>query len=265
MSSIEEKRVYADRSGETTLFLASELGVVRVSVSGDSIGSFGIEHRCRARDLAWIDGLVVATDEDVLIGGEPTGFGPAVAVCGSKEPIAVSPEGQIARYDGGWSEIGQADEVRGADGDLLATPEGVYRVGDDLQHVGLAGANDVSTPGTPLAATDSGLYRLGNGWMRDLDGAFERVATDRESPPGELGRACALDEHGGLFVYDGEWRERETPEPFAALAVGEAVYGATAEGTLRVDAGDGWRSGALGVSGVCAMLVGGSPRDRKRV
>ncbi|MDL5363014.1 hypothetical protein [Halalkalicoccus sp. NIPERK01] len=253
MSSIEEKRVYAGKTGERSVYLASDLGVVRASVSGDMIGEFGIEHRCRARDLAWVDGLAVATAEDVLLDGDPTGFGPALVVGGVEEPVAVSPEGRVARFEGSeWTDLGSLDDVRAADGDLLATGGGIYRASGGLDHVGLADANDVSTPGIPLAATAAGLYRLGNGWMRDLDGGFDRVAGD--GPPGELPSGAALAGES-LYVYDGEWRERETPEPLAAVAVGEAVYGATGDGTLYVDAGDGWRSGALGVSGVRAMLV----------
>lgn len=255
MSSIEEKRVYAGRTGETHVYLATDLGVLDVSVSEDLIGNFGIEHRCVARDLAHCEGLAVATDEDVLLDGEPTGFGPAVVVGGVEKPIAVSPEGRVARFEGDeWTDLGTLDEVRGADGDMLATSEGVYRVGDGLLHVGLEGANDVSTSGTPLAATNAGLYRLGNGWMRDLDGRFDRVSGT--GSPGELASGAALAD-GSLSIYDGEWHERETPEPFAAVAVGGAIYGATGDGTLYVDAGDGWRSQALGVSGVRAMLVVG--------
>lgn len=256
MSSIEEKRVYAGKSGEATVRLASEVGVVRVSVSADSIGEFGIEQRCTARDLAHCGGLAVATDEDVLLGGEGTGFGSALAVGGEGEPIAAGPEGRVARYaDGEWEELGRIEGVRAIDGDLLATAEGIYRADDGLAHVGLEGANDVSVPGVPLAATSEGLYRLGNGWMREAEGGFDRVAADRESPPGELARACAIGADA-LYVYDGEWRERETPEPLSAAAIGEAIYGATDDGTLYVDAGDGWRSQPLGVPGVEAMLVG---------
>lgn len=256
MSSIEEKRVYAGKSGEATVRLASEVGVVRVSVSADSIGEFGIERRCTARDLAYCGGLAVATDEDVLLDGEPTGFGPALAVGGEGEPVAAGPDGRVARYASGeWEELGRIDGIRAIDGDLLATAEGVYRADDDLSHVGLEGASDVSVPGVPLAATTEGLYRLGNGWMREAEGGFERVAADRDSPPGELARACAIGSDA-LYVYDGEWREREVPEPLAAAAIGEAVYGVTSDGTLYVDAGDGWRSQALGIPGVGAMLVG---------
>ncbi|WP_122089479.1 HVO_0234 family beta-propeller protein [Halalkalicoccus subterraneus] len=253
MSSIEEKRVYADKSGERSVYLATDLGVLGVSVSDDLIGSFGIEHRCHARDLAWVDGLAVATDEDVLFEGEPTDFGPAVAVGGAETPIAVGPEGRVARLEGEeWTDIGSLDDVRAANGDLLATGEGVYRVGDGLDHVGLEGVHDVSVPGVPLAATDAGIYRLGNGWMHEFEGEFDRVSGI--GSPGELSLGATL-AAGALSTYDGEWHERETPEPFVAVAVGEAVYGASSDGTLYVDAGDGWRSQALGVSGIRAMLV----------
>ncbi|MCH7661332.1 MAG: hypothetical protein IH933_12385 [Euryarchaeota archaeon] len=254
MSTIEEKRVFSGMTDGTTLYLASDLGVVRVSVSDDQIGEFGIEHQCSARDLAWVEELVVATDEDVLVGRAPSAFGPAVAVGGTEEPIAVSPEGRVARFEGSkWTEIGRVDGIRAADGDLLATDEGIYRVGNDLQHVGLDEANDISTRGIPLAATETGIYRLGNGWMHDLEGRFERVSATGSA--GELARACALAGDGGLTVYNGEWRAHEPPERFAEVAVGGAIYGATEEGTLYVEAGDGWRSGALGVPGVCAMVA----------
>ncbi|MFC7008976.1 HVO_0234 family beta-propeller protein [Halalkalicoccus salilacus] len=186
MSTIEEKRVFGERGGDTTVHLATETGVVRVSVAADRIGTFGLERRCVARDLAVIDGtLAVATDEDVLFGDEPTGFGPALAVGGTDAPIAADSEGRIARYDGDeWTDLGTAEDVRAIDGDLIATPNGVHRAGPTLQHVGLDGVNDVSTPGVPLAATAERLYRLGNGWMEELEGAFELVATDRRSPPG---------------------------------------------------------------------------------
>ena len=82
---IDKKRVYADREGSTTAFVAAGAGVVRVEVAGDIVGEFGLERRCDARDVAAAGGHVaVATAEDVLVrtgdGLEPTGFGPADAV-----------------------------------------------------------------------------------------------------------------------------------------------------------------------------------------
>jgi hypothetical protein len=269
MSTIEEKRVFGDRSGDTTVYLATGSGVVRVSVADDRIGEFALEERCTARDLAAVgDALAVATSEDVLFDGEPTGFGPAVAVGGTDAPIAAGPDGRVARYrvgadgdgdhGGEWTDLGSVAEIRAIDGDLLATAGGIYRAGSGLQYVGLEDANDVSTPGVPLAASSGGLYRLGNGWMSVEEGRFDLVSADRRSEPGTLGRACAV---GGdrLSVHDPdteEWHEREPPASPAAVAVGEALYLATEGGRLFVDAGDGWRSQTLGLGGVKAMVVG---------
>ncbi len=82
MTTIDEKRVYSDREGTTTVLVATEFGVARVEVSGDIIGEFSLAHRCAARDIAAADdALAIATDEDVLDAGfSPLGFGPAVAV-----------------------------------------------------------------------------------------------------------------------------------------------------------------------------------------
>lgn len=275
MSTIEEKRVFGERGGDTAVYLATQTGVVRVAVAADRIGTFGLERRCVARDLAVVDGrLAVATDEDVLLGEEETGFGPAHAIGGSDAPIAAGPaddgESRVARYENdGWTDLGTTSEVRAIDGDLIATAEGVYRAGTTLQHVGLEDVSDVSTPGVPLAATSDALYRLGNGWMVELEGAFELVAADRRSSPGALDRACAVgddrpfvlgggDDANGGDGDEGEngWRPIDRPGTPAALAVADALYLATEDGRLFVDAGDGWRSQALGIGGVQAMVIG---------
>lgn len=257
MSTIEEKRVYDERAGDTTVYLATGTGVVSVSVAEDRVGTFGIERRCDARDLAVVDGrLTVATDEDLLVGDEPTDFGPAVAVGGADAPIAVGPEGRVARYGGdGWIDLGRLDAVRAIDGDLLATPQGVYRAGSDLQAVGLDAVNDVSAAGVPLAATDGGLYRLGNGWMDEFTGAFDLVTADRRVPPGDLDRACAVSDDGPFVYDDGDWRELDCPADPATVAVADALYAASEDGELFVDAGDGWRSQSLGIGDVRAMAV----------
>lgn len=262
MSTIEEKRVYGERGGDTAVYLATDAGVVRVAVAVDRIGGFGLERRCVARDIGIVDGtLAVATAEDVVYGDEPTGFGPAIAVGGVDAPIAAGPDGRIARHDDGWNALGRADNVRAIDGDLVATAQGVLRTGSSLQHVGLDGVNDVSTPGVPLAATDAGLYRLGNGWMKDEEGSFELVAADRESDPGGIDRACAVADDR-LFVHEADadgdgdgWAAVDVPAEPAAIAIADALYVATGDGKLFVDAGDGWRSQVLGIQGVTAMVV----------
>lgn len=264
MSTLAEKRLYSGNAGERTAYLATGTGVIAVSTSDDHIGGFGIEHRCTARDLAVADGrLAVATDEAVLLAGEEgyesTGFGPAVAVGfdGDGDLLAADPEDRIARRDGGWTTVGTLDtEINGIDGDLLATAEGVYRAGEtDLQSVGLDTVADVSASGVPLAATDDGLYRLGNGWMNEIDGAFRAVSAP-PADPGVLDRACgATDDE--LFVYaDSEWADAEfSGSGIADVAVAEPVYAVTADGTFFVNAGEGWRSQVLGIGGVAAMTV----------
>lgn len=256
-TSLNEKRVYGEKTGTTELYVAADLGVAVVAVSADIVGEFSLAHRCAAQDVAaGPDFLAVATDDDVLVssdgGYDPTGFGPAVAVGFDGDALlAAGPDGRVARRDdGGWTTLGTVEGVRAIDGDLLGAAGGVYRVGDGPGHVGLADTRDVATGGTPLAATDDGLYYLGPGWAKASDGAFTAVA----SSPGR-GYAASAD---ALYTGDGDdWRECEVPadESVVAVAHGDGVYGVTESGTLLVDAGDGWRTRALGLSGACGLAV----------
>ncbi|USZ71113.1 HVO_0234 family beta-propeller protein [Natronosalvus halobius] len=298
MVSIDEKRVYGAREGATAAYVAAEMGVVRVLISGDAVGEFSLLERCTARDLAaGVGWLAVATDEDVLVwdlsseSEEPafarTDFGPAVTVGIRDETLlAADTSGRAGSLDlealavGDWRDLAFADAkaseeptVRAADGDLLATDAGVYRLsGTRLAHAGLSAVRDVSTAGIPLAATADGLYRLGNGWMRDLEGAFDRVAADPLSDPGSLARAHALGdavyEHGADGADSGAasengWRRLEAPNPdLVDIAYGDGVYAVTEDGTVLVaDSGRGpgtearWRPHPVGVRGVAAMVV----------
>lgn len=281
MSSIDEKRVYDEKTGRTDAYVATAAGVARVSVSGDIVGEFSLVHRCTARDIAAGGAhLAVATAEDVLVGPPDdlgrTGFESATAVGFRDGPVAAG-RGRVARHrgtgagtragvgtgtgtekrdgngngnrdDGEWEELGRVADVRAIDGDLLAAADGVHRL--DGTHVGLSNANDVATAGAPLAATGDGLYRLGNGWMEVLDGDFRAVASD-----GERAHAATLDVLYGR--RDGEWDVVDTPvdDPVVGVAYGEAVYAVTADGTFLVDAGNGWRARSLGLSGACAIAL----------
>ena len=103
--SIEEKRVYAGSAGRTDVYVASADGLVRVAVSGDKIGEFGMAADVTARDVAVArrpaapDVLAVATPEDLLVGavdGATDGDGPdAIVLSHSDYPHAanVSPLG----------------------------------------------------------------------------------------------------------------------------------------------------------------------------
>jgi len=288
MDDIEEKRVYDDREGREVVLVATGTGLVTVSVSGGLVGEFGLHHRCNARAVAAGGGHVaVATDEDVLYGPVETGtdggsavgpleereFGPATAVDLDAEgrPLAAG-EGRVARSDaeGSWQELGDAGPVRAVDGDLLAAADGIHRVADGLPHVGLDDAHDVATAGEPLAAIERGLYRLGNGWMREHDDRTRVVASDghraHAATDGGLYTATRRETGGdasgggadGDADADGaEWRRIDLPVDgrIAAIDHGESVYVATADGTLLVGTDGEWRSQALGVPDVGGIAV----------
>ncbi|MFC6837199.1 HVO_0234 family beta-propeller protein [Halomarina ordinaria] len=253
---IDEKRVYAAKGDRTVVFVATDAGLARVSVSGDLVGEFGLDHRGDVADVATRDGaLAVAGEEDVLVGDAfaPTGFGPADAVGFDRNGhLVAAGEGRVARLaSDGWTTLAAVEDVRAVDGDLLAARDGVFRL--DGAHVGLADVRDVAAAGVPLAATDEGLYRLGNGWMDVLDGAFRVVACEGAAPDA---RAHAA----GEALYERRedaWKAVSLPtdDPVAAVGYGESTYLVTASGTFLVRGEEGWRSRSLGVPGVRALAV----------
>lgn len=289
MQSIEEKRVYGDRHGAVTAYVASAMGVVRVRVAGDTVGEFGLCDRCGARDIAANQNVVaVATDDDVRVlaleerdgpdhdgdapvatGDEPfvdTGFGPAVAVgFDGDELLAAGPDGRVARRAAGtgaeaeWTTLAADREtaVRAIDGDLVGTADGVYRVGDDgLTHAGLSEVRDVSAAGVPLAATADGLYKLGNGWMSVLEGAFETVAADPRSERGELVRAHAVAADGVFEFVADEWHAIDgSSERIVAVGYGQTAYAVTDAGTFLAWSDGEWRERSLGIRDVAGLAV----------
>jgi len=266
--SIDEKRVYADRTGADEVLIAAEQGVVVASLSGDRIGEFGLDHRAVVHDVTARGGRsAIATDDDVLVGDyDPTGFGPAVAVgFGGDGLLAAGPDGRVARLDDGWTTLGTVATPRAIDGGMVAAESGVHRiVGDDLRHVGLGGVRDVHGRGMPLAATTDGLYRLGNGWMDELDGPLDVVSADSaphatSGPTQADDRAHAAGE-AGVFVRAsvGDWRPVDVPTTDRIADVGytdSATVAVTETGTVLADAGDGWRTRELGVTGVRRLTV----------
>jgi len=267
MSDMAEDRVYADRTGDDTLFLACDAGVARVAVANGRVGRFGMDRRCTPRDLATgPDWLAVATNEDVLVrrpDGEyvATGFGPAVAVGADGTDVLVADaEGGIARCldptddDPECLPIADVDApIRAIDGRLVAAGDGVYRLTPDgLDHAGLDDARDVSTAWLPLVATGEGLYRLGNGWLEARAGEATVVAGH---PDGWAG--AVID--GRTYEYAGDdWAELSLSEHPVALCHGERPYAVTADGTVLSrdpDALDEWRRRALGLPDVVAAVA----------
>jgi hypothetical protein len=268
--TLEEKRVYAATSGRTEAFVACGVGLARVAVSDALVGEFGLVWRGDARDVAAGAGrLAVATAEDVLLatggaGGEPafepTGFGPADAVGVGRgdgrddaERVVAAGEGRVARLDETeWTTLSALDGVRAIDGDLLAAESGVHRL--DGTHVGLPSARDVASAGLPLAATDDGLYYLGNGWMDAHDGAFRTVASD-----GERAHAAtddALYERGDAPE---DWAPVDLPAGGRVVDVAhaETTYAVTDDGTLLAydPAEEAWRDRPLGLADARAIAV----------
>ncbi|RZV12049.1 hypothetical protein BDK88_0939 [Natrinema hispanicum] len=286
MQSIEEKRVYGDRQGAITAYVASAMGVVRVRVAGDTVGEFGLCERCGARDVAASpDAIAVATDDDVRIleleaestsdreGDAPvvaddesfveTGFGPAVAVgFDGDDVLAAGPDGRVACRTAGadeWTTLSDGFEtaVRAIDGDLVGTADGAYRVSDDgLAHAGLSDVRDVSAAGVPLAATADGLHKLGNGWMTVLEGEFETVAADPRSERGELVRTHAVAADGVYEFVADEWHAIDgSSEHIVGVGYGETTYAVTDEGTFLAWSDGEWRTRALGVRDVSGLAV----------
>ncbi len=258
--------MYGDRREETVAYLATGQGVATVRVSGDQVGRFGLAHRCLARDVSASDGaVVVATDDAVLVGPEAfdsLDFGPAVAVSADGDGVLAADEsGQVSRYrDDEWVTVGSVGDVRALSDGFVAAADGVFRVdGEELVDVGLDAVTDVATDdGVPLAATDDGLYRLGNGWLRERDGEFTAVAAG-----GDHAHAATADD---LFARDGdEWTRVDLPVdgPVVDVGYGECVYAVTETGTFLVEAdpettadgAGGWRSRALGLPDVAALAV----------
>lgn len=269
MSSIDEKRVYDDREGANVCYLATGVGVVRVTVSDDLVGEYGVVRPGAARDVAVVDGAVVAaTDEGVVVDGEATGLGPALAVGTDTGGgvLVVAEDRTVQRPDG--PALGHVPDARAVAGGLVATSDGVYRAGDGVRYAGLDDVRDVAS-GTgaapPLAATADGLYALGPGWSRRGTGGWRAVAAGADSP-------VALDDEGRAHLSEtGAAAESWTrlpalPDDFAPVDCGRGVgvtYVAGERGrfAVRVD-GDEWRTRSLGTPGVRQLVVGDPKGER---
>ncbi|WP_284012536.1 HVO_0234 family beta-propeller protein [Halobaculum litoreum] len=275
MPTIAEKRVFTQRDDVARVFVASSMGVASVSLSGDIVGEFGIEHRCDARDVAARGGaLAVATDEDVLVGDfAPTGHGPAVAVGVAGDGVlAAAPDGTVSLLAGdaegdapdaeptgdAWVAVGSVDDPRRMDGRLVAAGDGVHRLRDGgMEYAGLDDARDVSDRGVPLAVTAETLYTLGNGWMADLDagadGSFRCVVADEEGERAVAATDAAAYERADATAT--EWTEHDEAGIVDAAFAGRHLVAVTEAGEARVFADGGWRGRTLGLPDVRAVAV----------
>lgn len=282
MDAIEEKRIFGREGATETVLVAGEAGCVRAHVGGmGAVGEFSLCYRGACHDLAAIAGRpVLATDDDVRLGtdGESDddsvslGFGPVVAVGTHREGmLAASPDAVVGRWDpepgtldtdgdptGEWGPGWELDTpARALAADLAATADGVVRLGEQgATPVGLEAVRDVAVGDVPLAATDEGVFRLGNGWQRGPAGAATAIAGAPD------GRALAVVD-AVLYARDpasDEWSRVDLPvdEPVVDVALGDGTYAITDSGTLLAAGSEGWRPNPVGLRAGTAMAVVGT-------
>ena len=284
MQTLTEKRVFGAKTDVTDIFVGTDNGVAAVTVSAEQIGAFGLAHRAAATAVtAAGNGIILGTGDGLLaadtdatdrngnvpkpafeaIGGDTIGAVAAVDL--TAEGIVVADvDGTVYRGEHAdritevptWQRLGTTDGVRAIDHGLLAAADGVYRIDDQgLTATGLTDVRAITGVGQPLAATGTGLFRLGNGWQPVADGAFRAVAADGH------GHAHAVGDSGLLVrSADDEWTT--TAPPVAATIVDLAadrgiVAAVTDDGTLCVTAGDGWRHQRLGLPDATHVAIGG--------
>ena len=275
MSSLDEKRVHDPDSESERVVVASETGAALLLIAGGRVGSVSLTHREPAADIA-TDGerIVLASEGAVLELGEENveelGYDPASAVSidDRGRVLAAGEDGLARQEDGEWRSLelvgsdGPAGEIQAIEDGLIASAAGVYRIADGgLRYSGLEAARDVTSVGTPRAATDGGLYALGNGWLEERNGEFAMVSADPEaSSPGALGRAHAASTEGFYVHAEGDWQRRALPteEQVVDVAYGETVYAVTDDGTLLIEDDrktNAWRTHPLGLRGVHALAI----------
>lgn len=258
MDDIEADRVYAGGTDDADLFVAAETGLVRVAVAGDRVGRFGVVVDEPIRDVAaGTDRLVVATESTTLFGTDvedlaPSGIGSSTAVALEEDRwVAADEDGRlVAVSDGEASHLGTPGSVRAIDPPLVATADGVVRIGDTAV-IGLADVADVTARPVPRAAADSGVHRLADGWQREATGRATTVAG------GRAGRAAAVIKRTLYRRTKNDWQAVDLPTEsmVADVAFGAGTYAVTKDGIVLVDAGDGWRRRRLGVTGVKRVAV----------
>lgn len=266
--SLSELRVYQARREATRAYVASGAGVAHVDASDDQIGRFGLDHQCTTRDVAGRDGqLLVATDEDVLVGSEesfePTGFGPAVAVGAGTDLLAADDDGTVRKLtDSEWRTVGTFDDVRAIDGQLVAARDGVHHLTERLPSLDRRGARDVAAAG-PLAATSEGVFRGDEGgWELAVPGDATVVAAADGDGAGTEGLAHAVVD-GTLFErVDGEWVDADAPAgDLVDLAYDRGTFAVTGDGQVLLDpvtakdGSPGWRTRSVGLSDVVGVAI----------
>lgn len=263
----DDRRLFGEARETRTAVLACDLGVVRASLADGRVGHVGVAERCTAVSVAADAERVLAGTVRGVLADEGTGFERlgeafetvAVGLAGGGRALAAGENGHVLVWDGTrWETAGEVSSPQRFDGDLLAAGDGVYRVTDGLDALGLADAHDVAAGDETFAATGDGIYRLGaDGWHREHDRPAATVVARDD-------RAHAIDDRGVLERVGGDWARPDVPELPVDLGYPDGPCGVTADGTLLVSAAatDGaggttgdWRAHPLGLRGVVELAV----------
>lgn len=279
----DERRLFGRRREESRLYVAAGLGITRVDVADGRVGQFSLAERCECTSVAASHGMVIAGTDDGLLVDAGDGFAPAddpdagrIAAVGvdrrwftqARESGGIRRRG---RTQTSWEAVGSVPEPRSLAGVHLAAGDGIYRVGDHLEDLGLDDVRDVAVTGaeaptkpdrdrtTLLAGTGDGLYRYsGDGWQREHETPVSVVAS-------EGGAEFAVSEQGVLEATDGEWilLDEQPTDALVDLVIGDRLYGLSAEGTIWTTAASSaqaddlrsWRSFSIGVRDAVELAI----------
>lgn len=276
----DDRNLFGEKLSTVVGFVAGEMGVVRVELSGDRIGGYSLVERCTASAIS-ANGraIVVGTDEDVRIDVGDTGeyrslgFGSAVAVGINDDTVyAARTDGTVGRLDGvlsgrretEWETLREVRGPRRIAGTHLAADSGVFRLAGTTESLGLSDVNDIGNVGTTthqlLAGTGDGLYQHeGDAWTRIDNRPVRRIVG------GERGSLILRESDELEEGEDGDWNGIETPDRCRAVDVTRAgcLYAVTETGELFVGVGadqttdgyEGWRSQPIGVHGVVGLTL----------
>ncbi|RAW46332.1 hypothetical protein DQW50_04370 [Halorubrum sp. 48-1-W] len=263
--SIAEKRVYAGSAGRTDAYVATGTGVVRVAISGDKVGEFGLATREPARDVAVLaraddpDRLAVATDDDLLVAPidgdrdgvngstfSPVGIGSAVAV-GVHDGAFLA-----ADATGGIHRVGvgsDADDTAGdgvddeAGGDV---DDGGDRAPTEPTRVG--SVDDPRAVDGPLVAAVDGVHRVvPGGPTGDGRPSLEPVGLEDARDVAGAGVPLAATP-AGLYWLGNGWMVAVEGDATAVAADGDGHALAVVDDDLLVR-DDGGRTGSASGAG----------------
>ena len=261
MQSLDEKRVFAPDRPARTLYVGTDRGLIALSVAGVHLGRYSMAIRGTVHALcATPAGVIAAVDDRVeAIGGAelpstmPATTGEVAVLGADAAAVWTATDDLVTRYpcsdggDPGRYRTGGA--VTAIAPPFIGTTDGLLRyTPDGLQSVGLEQVTALTS--APLVGTTEGLYTLGNGWMRQLEGHVLAAA----SHPSHS--AVATDT--GIYTGASGWAALDAPPaPSVALAVSaDVVYAISADGIVMAHLpGEPWTQTHLGVGGITGVVI----------